>query len=119
MFLTVSKGISANMMKISSKRRRTRKEIQEQKEADAAKEADHQAKTALLAQAEAKLQDYDNMQANLEKAKAMMLELQAQGAVNIDDHGNVSPSKGKPRDNFLPQALSGVDFGQEGAFSGQ
>ena len=94
------------MMKISSKRRRTRKEIQEQKEAAAAKEADYQAKMALFQQAEAKLNDYDNMQANFEKAKTMMLELQAQGAVDIDEHGNVSPSKEKPRDNFQ-------DFGQQ------
>ena len=40
------------------------------------------------------------MAADLERAKAMMLELQAQGAVNIDDQGNVSPSKQKPRDEF-------------------
>ena len=39
-YFTVSKGVSANMLKISSKRRCTRKEIQLQKEADAAKEAD-------------------------------------------------------------------------------
>ena len=52
------------------------------------------------------------MAADLERAKAMMLELQAQGAVNIDDQGNVSPSKQKPRDNFQ-------DFNQEGSFGDQ
>ena len=52
---TVSKGISVNMMKISSKRRRTRKEIQDQKEAAAAKEADIQAKMNFFQAAEAKL----------------------------------------------------------------
>ena len=43
------------MLKISSKRRRTRKEIQLQKEADAAKEADMQAKMNFFQAAEAKL----------------------------------------------------------------
>ena len=94
------------MMKISSKRRRTRKEIQEQKEAAAAKEADIQAKMNFLQAAEAKLAQFDAMAADLEKAKTLMLELQIQGKVNIDEHGNVSPSKQKPRDEFQ-------DFGNQ------
>ena len=40
------------------------------------------------------------MQANFEKAKALMLELQRQGHIDIDDNWNVSPSKQKPRDDF-------------------
>ena len=94
------------MMKISSKRRRTRKEIQQQKEADAAKEADMQAKMNFFQAAEAKLAQFDAMAADLEKAKTLMLELQRQGQVNIDEHGNVSPSKQKPRDEFQ-------DFGHQ------
>ena len=94
------------MMKVSSKRRRTKKQIEDEKEAEAAKAADMQAKLALFAQAEAKLADYDNMQASLAQAKAMMLELQSQGHVNIDEHGNVSPSKQRPRDDFQ-------DFGNQ------
>ena len=46
------------------------------------------------------------MQANFEKAKALMLELQRQGHIDIDDNWNVSSSKTKPRDNFQ-------DFGQQ------
>ena len=46
------------------------------------------------------------MQANFEKAKALMLELQRQGHVDIDDNWNVSPSKQKPRDDFQ-------DFGHQ------
>ena len=38
----VSKGISANMLKISSKRRRTLKQIREDKEAAAQKEAEEE-----------------------------------------------------------------------------
>ena len=41
-FSTVSKGISANMLKISSKRRRTLKQIREDKEAAAEKEAENE-----------------------------------------------------------------------------
>ena len=40
------------------------------------------------------------MSANVEKAKALMLELQSQGMISIDDNWNVSPSKQKPRDTF-------------------
>ena len=78
-----------------------------------------QAKMNFFQAAEAKLAQFDAMAADLEKAKTLMLELQRQGQVNIDEHGNVSPSKQKPRDNFLPQALSGVDFNQEGSFGDQ
>ena len=84
------------MLKISSKRRRTRREIQAEKEAAAAKEADMQAKMNFFQAAEAKLAQFDAMAADLEKAKTLMLELQRQGQVNIDEHGNVSPSKQKP-----------------------
>ena len=40
------------------------------------------------------------MSANVEKAKALMLELQSQGMINIDDNWNVSPSKQKPVQSF-------------------
>ena len=40
----VSKGISANMLKASSKRRRTQAQIKEEKEAAAQKEIDDEAK---------------------------------------------------------------------------
>ena len=88
------------MLKISSKRRRTRAEIQAAKEAAATREADIQAKMNFFQQAESKLADYDSMAANFEKAKEMMLELQRQGHVNIDENGNVSPSKQKPPSEF-------------------
>ena len=39
-FLSVSKGVSANMLKISSKRRRTLKQIKAEKEAAAQKEVE-------------------------------------------------------------------------------
>ena len=42
----MTKGVSANMLKISSKRRRTLKEIQADEEAAAKAEADTQAKLA-------------------------------------------------------------------------
>ena len=88
------------MLKISSKRRRTRKQIQEQKEAEVTKRADIQAKMAFFEAAEEKLAEFDTMAANVEKAKSLMLELQGQGMINIDDNWNVSPSKQKPSDDF-------------------
>ena len=42
----MTKGVSANMLKISSKRRRTMKQIQAEKEAAAQREAETQAKLA-------------------------------------------------------------------------
>ena len=48
----VSKGISANLLKETSKRRRTRTQIQADKEAASQIEADTQAKLAQLAAAE-------------------------------------------------------------------
>ena len=107
------------MLKISSKRRRTRREIQAEKEAAAAKEADMQAKMNFFQAAEAKLAQFDAMAADLEKAKALMLELQRQGQVNIDEHGNVSPSKQKPVHGVPSGSQEFQDFGQEGAFGGQ
>ena len=88
------------MMKISSKRRRTRRQIEEEKQAEATKRADVQRKLAFLEAAEEKLAQFDTMAANVEKAKSLMLELQSQGMINIDDNWNVSPSKQKPRDEF-------------------
>ena len=47
-FNIVSKGVSANMLKISSKRRRTLTQIKAEKEAAAQKEADIEAKLAMV-----------------------------------------------------------------------
>ena len=44
LYLTVSKGISANMLKVSSKRRRTLTQIRAEKEAAAQKERETEAK---------------------------------------------------------------------------
>ena len=77
----MTKGISANMLKMSSKRRRTRKQIEEEKQAEATKRADIQRKMAFLEAAEEKLAQFDTMAANVEKAKSLMLELQSQGMI--------------------------------------
>ena len=96
----MAKGISANMMKNSSKRRRTRKEIQAAKEAEANREADMAAKMAQLAQAQEKLADYNEMQRNYDNAHAVLTQLKEQGIIDVDDHGNISPSKKKPQQQF-------------------
>ena len=49
---TVQKGVSAHILKMSSKRRRTKKEIADAKLAEANREADLQAKMEQMALAE-------------------------------------------------------------------
>ena len=74
------------MLKMSSKRRRTRKQIEEEKQAEVTKRADMQRKMAFFEAAEEKLAQFDTMAANVEKAKSLMLELQGQGMISIDDN---------------------------------
>ena len=64
--LTVTKGVSANMLKISSKRRRTQAQIQAEKEAAVQKERDIEEKLAMM---EAMQQQMAQMQADLETGK--------------------------------------------------
>ena len=59
--ISVSKGISANLLKHTSKRRRTRTEIQADKDAAAQKEADTLAQLAELAAAREKLAEFEEM----------------------------------------------------------
>ena len=94
------------MLKVGTKRRRTQAQIKAEKEEAVLREQDLQAKIVNVQNAEAKLADYENMQVNFEKAKALMLELQREGHIDIDDNWNVSSGKTKPRDNFQ-------DFGQQ------
>ena len=56
---------------------------------------------AFLAQAKEKLADYDRMKEANEQAKDAFNQLQSQGLVNIDDQGNITPSKKKPDAEFL------------------
>ena len=52
----MAKGVSANMLKTSSKRRRTRKEIQDEKEAIAREKLETQAKLAQFDQLQQQIQ---------------------------------------------------------------
>ena len=88
------------MLKISSKRRRTRKEIAAEKQAKANQEQELAAKLEFIAAAEDKLAHYDRLAEQNEQAKAAFEQLQAQGIVDIDDQGNISPSKKKPGSGF-------------------
>ena len=63
------------MMKMSSKRRRTKKQIAEEKLAKEQHEAEIAAKLAQLAAAEEKLADFDEMQRNYDNAHAIMTQL--------------------------------------------
>ena len=84
------------MLKMSSKRRRTRKQIAAEKEAKANQDADLQAKLAFVAESEVKLAHYDQMAQNYEGAHAILTQLKDQGLIDVDEHGNASPSKRKP-----------------------
>ena len=94
------------MLKASSKRRRTRKEIEEAKQSESNREAELAAKLAFIAEAEEKLADYERMKELNEQAKGVFDQLHSQGVVDIDDQGNISPSKKKPGSEFQ-------DFDQE------
>ena len=61
------------------------------------REQDIQDKLARLAEAEQKLAMFDQLEAQNEQAKELMRQLHASGHVDIDDNGNVSPSKQKPQ----------------------
>ena len=91
-----SKGVSANMLKESSKRRRTKKEVEEAKQSEANREADIQTKLAQIEAAEHKLNRYDELYEQLQKHQQVLTQMQDAGLIDIDDQGNVSPSKKKP-----------------------
>ena len=84
------------MLKVGSKRRRTQAQVKADKEEALIREQDIQVKMARLAEAEQKLQKFDQLEAQNEQAKELMRELHAAGHVDIDENGNVSPSKQKP-----------------------
>ena len=83
------------MLKAGIKRRRTQAQVKADKEEALLREQDIEAKLARLAEAEAKLQDYDRMAEQNEQAKALFTQLQAEGHVDVDENGFVSPSKQK------------------------
>ena len=84
--LSVAKGISANMLKISSKRRRTLKQIKADKEAAAKKEADTQAKLAQLDSMQQRIEqmEADNKMGN--DAASLMNQFINAGLVKQDEH---------------------------------
>lgn len=89
------------MLKVTSKRRRTRKEVLADKEAEANQEANLQAKLAQIAEAEAKLAHYEEVVQQNAHATMLFQELQADGHVFVDDQGNVRSSKKKPGSEFI------------------
>ena len=60
------------MLKVSSKRRRTKKEVADAKAAEANREADIAAKLAFIAAAEEKLANYDRMAEQNEQANQVI-----------------------------------------------
>ena len=72
MFPTVSKGVSANMLKISSKRRRTLAQIRADKEAAAQKEADTQAKLSQFESMHQRLEQLELESKNGNAAASLM-----------------------------------------------
>ena len=81
------------MLKDSSKRRRTKAQIKAEKEAEANREAEIQKKMAFLAEAQEKLNTFEQMEDKYEQAREVLQKLQAAGVVDVDSYGNISPSK--------------------------
>ena len=83
------------MLKTGSKRRRARKEIEEAKQAESDRERELAAKLEFIAAAEEKLANYERMKEQNEQAKGVFTQLAAEGVVDIDEHGTITPSKKK------------------------
>ena len=86
----MQKGQSANMLKIGMKRRRTKAEIKAEKEEEALKQQDIEAKLARLQEME---QQLGQLQQENEQAKDVINQLHAAGQIDIDDQGLISPAK--------------------------
>ena len=71
----MTKGVSANLLKVSSKRRRTRKEIAASKAVEANREAELATKLAFIAAAEEKLANYDRMAEQNEQANQVISQM--------------------------------------------
>ena len=91
----VQKGASANMLKIGTKRRRTQAQIKAEKEEARLREQDLQEKLARMAELQQKEADYDRMLAQHEEASGVLSKLHAEGLIDVDDNGKISPSKRK------------------------
>ena len=102
-FLLEHHGQSANMLKVGSKRRRTRKQIEKDEEAKLAEENANRA-------ARARVQQVEN---ELEQTQQAALELQQQAAVNKDasillsDLVNAGIVKQKGPSSFVVQGAQG------------
>ena len=88
------------MLKETAQRRRTKKQIEEAKQSEANREADIQDKLDKIEMVENKLSRYDELHAELQKHQQVLSQMQDAGLIDIDDHGNVSPSKKKPQPEF-------------------
>ena len=95
--VVANRGVSANMLKVGSKRRRTQAEIKADKEEALLKEQDLQDKLKRLAEYETKMAMFEQMQQENQRAQELLTELHANGQIEIDENGNVSPSKQKPQ----------------------
>ena len=83
------------MLKIGTKRRRTMAQVKLDKERESLRLQDIDEKLTRLANVEQKLAHYDQMAAENANAKAVIEELQANGDVEIDQHGRITSSKKK------------------------
>ena len=93
--ISLHKGASANMLKVGSKRRRTHAQVKADKEEALLREQTLQTKLARLAEAEAKLADYDRLAIENMQAKEVIQQLNNEGMVDFNEDGSISPSKKK------------------------
>ena len=87
-FLTASKGVGVNLLKVGSKRRRTQQEIQDQKEEAKLKQEGMEQK---LAQINSLMQRCEELEAkNNDAADLILRDMISKGQVVMDENGNVT-----------------------------
>ena len=101
------------MLQDSSKRRRTKKQIAAEKLAKEQHEANIQAQLAELAEAKAKLVDYEQLKVRNSQAETLLQQLHARGDIEIDEHGTATPSKRRPGGRGDTQNSEFQDFDQQ------
>ena len=84
MYFAVTKGTSANMMKVESKRRRGKKQIEEDKQAEIAKEVEAQNYIVELARLKEKVRRLESSSKKGKQASSIVHQMIASGFVQQD-----------------------------------
>ena len=103
--VSISKGKSAHLLKVGSKRRRGKEEIRQAKEAEANRDQEHALRLQNLRNAEAQMaqmrQQYEAMEQQVELHKGAyeyVKQMVNEGEIDLDHQGNVQPLQSKMKE---------------------